>query len=189
VVEVTLSQPLWSQWVVVAVEQRDAASLARSDLIRDWGGPNWNLPAQRELRASMQSVAAAAFAVEGWGFATLPLLGTDKTLGAGGVIGIMKRHYRPPRRLRKEIDQRLNRMFELRGGLVHHKAKDRPGVVHPVLGSTPYESATYTYEATVDACETLRMLVDLTLQHPHPDQPPSRDVVGHAQMLTGTVRW
>lgn len=61
----TLAQPLWSQWAIAAVEQRDASRQARAELTRGRDGPTWYLASQREMRASMQSIVAAAFAIEG----------------------------------------------------------------------------------------------------------------------------
>lgn|GEM_PF-5135721 len=66
----TLALPLWSQWAIAAVEQRDASRQARTELTRDRDDPTWYLASQREMRASMQSIVAAAFAIEGWGFAS-----------------------------------------------------------------------------------------------------------------------
>ena len=92
---VSMTQPLWSQWAISAVEQRNAAEVARKDLIKNRDGPSWYLDAQREMRSSMLSLTAAAFAIEGWGFSCIDDP-TKKTLGANGVIGVMKTFFLPP---------------------------------------------------------------------------------------------
>lgn len=174
---------------MIAVEQRDVAERARADLVKARDAVDWHLPAQRELRAAMQSIAAAAFAIEGWAFASR---GTPaaRSLGSGGVMKVIGDYYEPPRDLRRQLRPRLQQLFDAqRGELVHHKSPRRDGKAHPLLGSTPYESATYTCEAATEACETLRLIVELCLQHPSPDRPPSRDAHDHARMVASAAGW
>ena len=176
-----MTQPLWSQWAISAVEQRNAAEVARKDLIKNRDGPSWYLEAQREMRSSMLSLTAGAFAIEGWGFSCIDDP-TNKTLGASGVIGVMKIYFLPPRTLRHEIVSRVNELFTLRGELVHHKSPSRRSLPHPILGRTPYESATYTFENARRACGTVQLIINLCLEFPNPDPPPQPDAASHARV-------
>ncbi|HAM23703.1 MAG TPA: hypothetical protein DCQ04_15860 [Actinobacteria bacterium] len=95
---------------MIAVEQRDVAERARADLVKARDAVDWHLPAQRELRAAMQSIAAAAFAIEGWAFASR---GTPaaRSLGSGGVMKVIGDYYEPPRDLRRQLRPRLQQLF------------------------------------------------------------------------------
>jgi hypothetical protein len=185
---VAFAQPLWSQWAIAAVEQRDASMTARAELIRDRDEPLWYLAAQREMRASMLSIVAAAFAIEGWGFASRGD-GAGKTLGSAGVIGIINRRYKLPTNLKREMVVRVEELFNHRGELAHHKSPSRDGRHHPVLGNSPYESGIYTCEAATEACKTLREVVELCLAYPHPDCPPEPAATDHARLVVDTVVW
>ena len=188
VVEVILQQPLWSQWAIAAVEQRDVAALARADLERQLNAADWYIPAQRELRAGMQSISAAAFAIEGWAFAADGEV-AQQTLGSSGVMRIIRARHRLPEDLRKKLTPRLDVLYRHRGELVHHKSPARSGKRHPLYGSTAHESATYSYEGAVEACETLRMIVQFCHQYPNPDRPPDPAAEGHANIVIAEVGW
>ena len=125
---VQFTQPLWSQWALVAFEQRDAAQTARGDLVRDWATDQWHLAAQREMRAAMQSVAAAAFALEGWAHAN-----EAENSGSSGVNQVMKR-CAIPRHERQALSSRVKYLFDgLRRELVHHKSPPRDAKVGKVI--------------------------------------------------------
>jgi hypothetical protein len=68
-------------------------------------------------------------------------------MGSAGVNRVIGRFFSPPDSDKKEIVLRVKELFDThRGELAHHKAPLRSGVVHPVLGATTYESATYAVE-------------------------------------------
>jgi hypothetical protein len=186
----TFGQPLWSQWGIAAAEQRTAAFLAREDLVREWPDGQWLLASQRELRHAMQSIVANSFAIEGWAFACRGASAGSTTLGSAGSIRALKEYYVLDKPTLKDLVHRIEELFLVhRNQLVHHRSPSRDGVVHPVLGNTPYESGTYTVEAADRACETVKLLVAVSLQHASPIRPPDPVVAGHAQIVATTLGW
>ncbi len=186
----TFGQPLWSQWGIAAAEQRAAASLAREDLVREWPDGPWHLASQREMRHAMQAIVASSFAIEGWAFACRGEGAGTATPGSAGSTGALKEFYVLDRPTRKDLVHRIEELFLVhRNQMVHHRSPSRDGVVHPVLGNTPYESGTYTVEAADRACETVRLVIAVSLQHAGPIRPPDPVVAGHAQMVATALGW
>ncbi len=177
---------MWGLWCQVAVEHRDAAKVARIELEHNWDMPHWHLSARREQLAATTSIAAAAFALEGWAFSCAPgSHAPDVTLGAAGVLAAVNRHFVVDRTARKLLEHRLLAVFKLRGDAVHHKAAFGSGLrAHPVLGrlgNTSRESATYTAEAAKRSCDTLKRVVQLALDSP-PTAVPAHIGVRHVAL-------
>jgi hypothetical protein len=183
-------QPLWSQWGIAAAEQRAAASLAREDLVREWPDGPWQLASQREMRHAMQAIVSSSFAIEGWAFACRGAGAGTSTLGSAGSIRVLKEFYVLDKPTLKDLVHRIGELFLVhRNQLVHHRPISRASVVHPVLGNTPYESGTYTVETADRACETVKLLVAVSLQHASLIRPPDPVVAGHAHIVATELGW
>lgn len=190
-VTVSFTQPIWSQLVFAAVEQRDAAGRARAKLAAIGTEPGWWVEAQAEMRAAMLSIGAAAFSVEGWGFASMQRTPGDRyTLGPKRLKDeVFTPHYQVPQPQLDALDEAITQLFVNRGDLVHHKSPNRSGKVHPILGNTPHETVQFSYEESVQACETLRLMVRACIDYPNAGNPPAQAAIDHSVVVARELGW
>ncbi len=158
-------------WAEIAVQHEDAAHRARAASTR-----TYDAHAKAELHASMVTLAAATSAIDGLYAVIQPIVTPPAQLVAAAqaakaagrrtpnrrawVIETLKAGYRLGL-LTKQVQDDVAWVYSVRNPNVHPKKLITYVHIHPVLGETTWERATYTVESAERAVDLMLLVLDV----------------------------
>jgi len=178
---VSLSSGLWATWAAIAIRAEAAAIGSREQLEREYPHGDWNRMTTAELEASLVAVSGSAIAIDGLFGVIKPKSGIEDRRVQQWKAQQIARHSRIFEVFQSCLvlgsatnrwPQQLQWLFSLRNDNLHFSEAFLPPAVHPVLGNTTLERATYTSENASKAVDVLVDVLTRVVDHPKQTADP-----------------
>jgi hypothetical protein len=187
---VLLTTNTWLDWLHIAFERLDDARAARRDLdaaVTSGDEEAENDPLERELRASLQVVSAAASGLEGFYGLVQPHIEIDpkerearrrkRTGRAIWVSDAIFRAARIPGGVRSVLRKNIISTYKARNLAVHPEhAPRRPGIHQGLRQMVPYYVATFSMESAAGVVATCVEAMMWVLDRPRATEGPVFDL-------------
>ena len=188
--EVLLTTTTWLDWLHIAFERLGDVRSARRDLdaaVASGDEEAENEPLERELRASLQVVSAAASALEGFYGLIQPHIEIDpkerearrrkRTGRAIWVSDAIFRAARIPGGLRSPLRKNITSVYKARNLAVHPEHAPRlPGIHQGLRQRVPYYVATFSLESANGVIATCVEAIMWVLDRPRATEGPIFDL-------------
>lgn len=168
---VELRTDMWPHWLRIAITEMESAHAARaSNPGMGRPGDNQNEFSRallREMRHSMTSICASAFAFEAFAnsvvhnYPRAATASTPKNGAAGRVHQILLRGFKLSNDGSRAVRKTLQQVFDLRNKAVHSSAAFAQAVRHPVFPAAfEPRQVMYSVESASAACRSARDVLD-----------------------------